>query len=128
MCEEMIKLLRQMRNDNRASPKKYWMAIGCYLSAIYLTLPLTPSVVKLLGKFVSIRLLANTALTFFAISAIIIFTMRARRRHIVVIFLLGLLSVLTLWALQLVPLPIEQIHIAEYGLLSIMLYRALRKK
>lgn len=99
------------------------LTILCYLILIFLTLPIVPRFVSLLQKYGSLGRIVNTSICTLLTFAILVLIIRSRQRNGLTALVFIPLSVITVWGLNRIALPIERIHIIEYGVLSIMLFR-----
>jgi VanZ family protein len=108
-----------------------WLAVWLFSLVIFLTLPFGPAIRDFLyetfGKwfviyFVGISLLAGLVAVFVAV-------LRRERRFDPVRLLWLLLIVSLYWRFlkRTFPVPIESVHFIEYGILSVLIYRAMRE-
>jgi VanZ family protein len=114
---------------NRKTRK--WLAVALFTLVIFATLPFGPAIRNFLtehfGKwfviwFVGISLLAGVVTIFAAV-------LRRERKFSVIRFLWLLLIVFLYWQFlkRTFRVPIESVHFIEYGILSVLAYRALRE-
>ncbi len=115
--------MRQLPTMVRDRLAKPWVITGIYLSAIYLTLPLMPYLVRGMFGIVGYDGFANIANSILLIIAVLLV------RHIGKIgFRAGLLALPPLFVTVLVAFQmdkaVERLHFLEYGLLGILVCRA----
>ena len=109
-----------------------WLVVVLWITVIYTTIPL---VRRLREAYIS-RWPAE--LIGYGVMAVVvgvtiagIFFLRRRHRRFEpadVVWLLGVASVLLLWTSHLMGQPEEAVHFLEYGVLGVLLYRALRTR
>ena len=103
-----------------------WVFVWIYIAMILITLPLTPKFRDYLANFLSIEHLVNGSLLL-VIGVSIGFALAPKRTNLMKAF-----PYFLIWAcgmlglMMLIPLPIERIHIPEYGLLAVFLFRTFR--
>ena len=115
------------RSETSFSPFKSTLAVLVYLALIFLTLPVVPKFVEFLKQFGPIGLMVNGSISAFLVFAITVSMLRLGLFRWQFILYFGPLGIITLWGLNHIALPIERVHIIEYGVLSIMLLRIFRR-
>lgn len=122
----MKNLISELRSFSVSSVLRDWGIALFYAFLIYISLPAMPG---LWGKFA--RYAGNLAdyLAAFILSFIglfIIFYLISKRKDICNFIWLAILAFCYAWGLSRLKLSVERIHFIEYGLLSILLFRAFR--
>lgn len=120
-CSEILHLEKQRLKKIQDR----WIAVS-YILLIYISLPVMPG---LWGKFA--RRTGNFTNYFAAfilglIGLFIVFYLIYRRKDIRNFVCLAILAFAYAWGLSRLKLPIERVHFIEYGLLSLLVFRALR--
>lgn len=109
-----------------------WVFISIYVGLIFLTLPLTPRIVQWSSRFVKTDELVNFVMVTTGCALLVISLFRALRNSFITALKLIAafipLSVLAFWVIQRIRLPIERLHVMEYAVLSVLLYRAFRTR
>lgn len=114
------------RSEESFSPFKSTLTVLIYLGLIFITLPITPKFVEFLKKFGPIGLTVNILIALFLVLALFISMIRLDLRGMFILYF-GSLGIITIWGLNHIVLPIERVHIIEYGILSILLLRICRR-
>ncbi len=115
------------RSETSFSPFKSTLAVLIYIALIFITLPVVPKFVEFLKTFGPIGLIVNTSISAFLALVIIISMIRLRFVRWPFVLYFGPLGIITIWGLNHIALPIERVHIIEYGVLSVMLVRICRR-
>lgn len=110
------------------SNRSLWLLTMCYVVIIFVTLPIAPYIIKFISRFAKIEFVVNASLLLLFASYCTWMVIKTRRHRLSMLFILAPLAAITFPGLHYIQLPVERIHIAEYGLLSILLYRALRRQ
>lgn len=108
-----------------------WLAAGLFSVVIFLTLPLGPAIRDFLydtfGKWFVIYFVGTTLAAGLVAAFIVVFR-RERRFHPLRMAWLVAIGCLYWWFLKRTfQVPIESVHFIEYGILSVLVYRALRE-
>lgn len=93
-----------------------------YMCLIFVTLPIAPRIVSTLQQYGPIGLIVNSAISIFLLLAIAIAAIRKRFLRWPLILIFIPLGIITIWALNHIKLPIERVHVVEYGVLSMLLF------
>jgi VanZ family protein len=106
----------------------WWAAVLCYVAFVYATLNVAPALMERLDSFLG----GKTALCFFAVyaaasAALLYYVIFIRREKAALKYLVLFLAIAGLFALvSYARAPAEKVHMAEYGVLGILLYNALK--
>ena len=107
-----------------------WLIAGFYVLVIFMTLPLIPDVWNTFraraGTISEIvcPLIAGTGAALLLVFLIWV----QRERRLGVYLRLGMIAVAFTATLKALALPIEELHLVEYGLLGVFLFRAVRHR
>ena len=112
--------------EQQAKKIRDWGIALFYILLIYISLPFMP---RLWGRLVRY---AGNFVNYFAVSILgliglfIIFYLISKRKGTHNFIWLAVLAFVYAWGLSRLELPIERIHFIEYGLLGLLVFRALR--
>lgn len=103
-----------------------WRHVWIYGACIAGFLPFTPNLRNELSRFFSLEFLVNgSILLFFAVSVALVTVFR-KKKYIRMLPYFLIWACVLLGLLMFIPIAVERTHIPEYGLLSILLFRAFR--
>lgn len=105
-----------------------WLLTACYVIIIFITLPVAPLLIKCITQFVNLEIAVNTSLLILFLISFVGIVIKTPGYRLHVLFFLVPLTAITFSGLRYIRLPVERIHIAEYGVLSILIYAALRRQ
>jgi len=112
--------------SNLSSEDTYrWILVCAWTALIYLTLPMMPGVWAFLGKFAWIPFVMKAGIIGAAAVSVIVLARKKYIRSVTSFFLLFLLTGTYLWGVRVLSIPAERMHFIEYGVLAILVYRAL---
>lgn len=103
-----------------------WRYVWIYIALILISLPLTPDLRNFLSGLFSVEALVNGSLFIFFVTSIALVTILKKRIPLQALPYLIIWACALLGLLMLIPIAVERIHIPEYGLLAILLFRAFR--
>ena len=114
----------------RSSATRRWIAVVAWIALVYTTIPF----VRVLQTWFTARwdrMLIGYAVTavLVIVAVTVLFAVRrltSRWSLATAIWLVGIAAVYTWWAISLWRVPEEAVHLLEYGVLGVLLYRALR--
>jgi hypothetical protein len=109
-----------------------WLPVVVWITVIYTTIPVVRRlreafVARWPAELIGYGVMAVVV----AVTAAGILLLRRRRRRIELadaLWLLGVSTILLLWTRRLMGSPEEAVHFLEYGVLGVLLYRALRTR
>lgn len=110
-------------NGKPFSAVRSTVTILFYLILIFATLPVVPRFVSFLQRYGPLGRIVNTSICVFLALGIFVLIIRSHQLNGLTALVFIPLGVITVWGLNRIALPIERIHIIEYGVLSIMLFR-----
>ena len=102
-----------------------WTYPIAYSLFIFTTLPVIPGFFQKLAKLVPLSLTVNCALSLFLCLIVIIFVCRLERNKVQALVALGGTGGFLILVLVRIQVPVERIHIFEYGILAILFFRAI---
>jgi hypothetical protein len=109
---------------------KEWLAVAVWITAIFATIPFVRSLREAFAIRWPVELLAFAVMGIVAAAAAVALAVSQRRRHSIrwadAAWLVAIAAVLIFWTRALMGQPEEAIHFLEYGVLGVLLYRALR--
>ena len=121
LCSGTLHLEQQ-----RAKKIRDWGIVLFYVSFIYISLPIMPSIwkgfVSKVGSFADYA----AAIILVIFGSFIVFYLISKQKDIRSFMWLAILACVYAFGLSRLELPIERIHFIEYGILSIFVFRALR--
>ena len=107
-----------------------WLAVVAWVVVIYATIPLVRSLREFfVARWPAELIGIGVILVVVAVCAAGLILLRRRRRRLLVAdaaLLLAIAAVLVIWTWRLMGQPEETVHFLEYGVLGVLLYRALR--
>ncbi len=109
---------------------KEWLAVTVWITTIYAAIPFVRTLREAFAIRWPVQFLAFAVMAIVAAAAAVTLVVSQRRRHSIrwadVAWLAGIATVLIVWTRSLMERPEEAIHFLEYGVLGVLLYRALR--
>ena len=105
------------------NPVRSTLIILCYLGLIFATSPIVPHFVFFLQQYGPLGRIVNVSISAFLTLAVLVAIIRSRYFHGLTALVFIPLAIITVWAMNYITLPIERVHIIEYGILSILLFR-----
>ena len=109
---------------------KEWLAVAVWITAVYAAIPFVRSLREAFAIRWPVELLAFAVMGIVVAAAVGAVVASHRRRHSIrwadVVWLAGIAAVLIVWTRSLMGQPEEAVHFIEYGVLGVLLYRALR--
>lgn len=109
---------------------KEWLAVAVWVVGIYATIPFVRSLREVFATRWPVEFLAFGVMAIVAMAAVVTLVVsRSRRRSIRwadVAWLAAIVAAMIVWTGSLLGQPEEAIHFLEYGVLGVLLYRALR--
>ena len=109
---------------------KEWLAVAVWITVIFAAIPFVRTLREAFAVRWPVELLAFAVMTIVAAAAAVTLVVSQRYRHSIrwadVAWLSGIAAVLIVWTRSLMGQPEEAVHFLEYGVLGVLLYRALR--
>ena len=111
----------------KESERRSWFCVVLWTLLIYSTIPFARPVAEWIAKNLGIEYFFYIAATAGAIGLILVFTTLHRRKSPIssYLWLTGITVILIASAYQLREVPADVIHLVEYVILSVLVYRAL---
>jgi hypothetical protein len=111
-------------------PAKRWLAVGLWILLILTAIPFVRRLTEYFAARWPIELLGGAVMLVMAAATVWALALLRRRlgrlRAMDVLSLGGISVVFIVWATQLTESPQETVHFVEYGVLAVLLHRALR--
>jgi len=109
---------------------KEWLAVALWITAIFAAIPFVRTLREAFAVRWPVELLAFAVMAIVAAAAAMTLVASQRHRHSIpwanVAWLSGIAVVLVVWTRSLMGQPEEAVHFLEYGVLGVLLFRALR--
>lgn len=106
---------------------KDWAVVLLYTLFIYATLPIMPRIWNYLKKHIGVFVLYSPYISLAIIGfSLILYIIFYHRKDISVYLWFGIIAYLYIYGLGQLELAVEKIHFVEYGILSCLVFKALR--
>jgi len=119
-------LSRKSMDMNKHLRRKYWGHVFIWVICIYSTLSIVRPICEFLKETLPFSFLTNLLLGLLLFVVIIVLTAKIKIRSRLGYLLLLTTVLLYIYSFNQIQYPEEKIHFAEYGLLSYLIYKALR--
>lgn len=117
---------RKSMDMNKHLRRKYWGHVFIWVICIYSTLSIVRPICEFLKETLPFSFLTNLLLGLLLFVVIIVLTAKIKIRSRLGYLLLLTTVLLYIYSFNQIQYPEEKIHFAEYGLLSYLIYKALR--
>ncbi len=111
-------------------PAKEWLAVAVWIMTIYGAIPFVRTLREAFAIRWPVEILAIAVMAIVAAAAGTALVVSQRRRHSIrwadVAWLAGIAAIVIVWTRSLMGQPEEAFHFLEYGVLGVLLHRALR--
>ncbi len=106
----------------------WWTIAAAYVLVIYSTLTVAPSIWESIDVFFGGKaIIVLYSLYFIAVVSVLYYLIHVKREMFILTYILFFLFIAILFMLtKLVKSPAEKIHLAEYAILGVILYNALK--